>query len=71
MEKAKAIAWLKKHGFQKMEENNYANHEWNVVFEEDEITIANSYGDTDYLPGCSLYALVGYFTYHELLTPVK
>ena len=62
--KSEIIAWLKENGYEEMEPNSYANDYWNVVFEQDCIAVANGNGDADYLPGHSLYAVIGYLHCH-------
>ena len=62
--KQKIIGWLKQNGYRCIEPNSYANDTWNIMLDDNQIAIANGYGDADYLEGYSLYALIGYFSYH-------
>lgn len=61
------ISFLKKNGFVKVEVNSYSNPlGTNVVIDNDEVQVANSYGEILY---CSenFYSIIGYLFFHKLI----
>ena len=63
----KTIAFLKKNGFKKMEQNSYANEFCNIVLEKNHYVVTNNSWGTMYSNDLNIYWLIGVLTYYDFM----
>ena len=68
--KKEIINLLKKNGFERMDENNYANDKCGVDLSNEYISIANNYGDNDIIP-FDIFAVIGVLIYRKYIERIK
>ncbi len=62
------VNFLKKNGFEKMEEDSYANANCNVVLDETGcFAVADNEGNTIYSKDDNIYWLIGVLTYFDYI----
>lgn len=67
MKECSAIPFLEINGFEKMEENSYANEFCNVVITDDGYEVADNQGYTMYSTDLNIYWLIGYLIYNKFI----